>query len=107
MKAIGLIVLLLVSGCAWGSGPQARFLSGSDTKQAIALEEAQDPKMCEWLRGQGSGYGVEGYAERVVARGRNVSMQDCITLFNKTVNPIVLPASRPPVARPLPPEAQP
>ena len=92
MKMIlALFIVLLWSGCTLGSGTQARFLSGADTKQAIALEASQDPKLCEHIRGSGAAYGITGMIDRYFARGKNVTMQDCMNLFNKTINPQILP----------------
>lgn len=95
-----LVVVLLwmvVGGCSSGSWWQSALLSGADTKQAIALEQSQDPKTCTRARGAGSYLGIEGYVDHIEARGKNVSFQDCLSAQTPGVNPVILPASRPPV----------
>lgn len=93
---VSVMLMLLLSGCSSGSWMQAKALSGSDTKQAIALEESQDPKKCTRAKGSGSYLGVEGYIDTIVARGKNVSFQDCMNAMTQTPGTTVLPASRRP-----------
>ena len=67
------------------------MMSGADTRQAIELEESQQPKICMYVRGNGSALGIDGFVEIIEARGKKVSFQDCLNAFNRTIAPIILP----------------
>ena len=91
MRVLLLSLILILPGCNSGSWWQAKLMSGADTRQAIALEKSQDPKICMHVRGNGSAMGIDGFVEIIEARGKKVSFQDCLNAFNRTISPITLP----------------
>ncbi len=90
---LGMLALASLSGCTSGTWWQAKVLSGEDTEQAIALEMSQDPKTCTRARGSGSYLGIEGFVDHIVARGKNVSFQDCLNAQNPAISTTRLPPS--------------
>ena len=94
MVRVSLICALFVfvGGCSSGSWYQAKFLSGADTKQAIALEESQEPKLCMRAKGSGAAMGVTGYIDVIQARGKSISFQDCMNAMTDAPGTVVLPS---------------
>jgi len=91
-KSLAIIVsLACLPACTSGSWWQARLLSGADTKQAIELEESQDPKICVLAEGSGNYLGMQGLIKVLEVRGKNVSFQDCVSYHHRQIQPVVLP----------------
>ena len=87
------LALLILTGCSSGSWWQAKALSGADVKQAIALEESQDPKLCIMVEGSGGYAGVNGLVRVIEARGKNVGFEDCLNAMVRAPGTTTLPSS--------------
>lgn len=94
MRNILLILAgLMCAGCSSGTWWQAKALSGSDVKQAVILEESQDPKRCIMAEGSGGYAGINGLVRVLEARGKNVSFEDCLNAMQRAPGTTSLPSS--------------
>ena len=81
MKRIYLLMgVLFLTGC--GRGLESIIMSGADVKQAEALIQANDLKMCSDVRLDGGFWSFNGSGRAIMALGKNLDYAACFKSLN-------------------------